>query len=103
MKFEKEKFEANNEMDEMILALGEAIRKSESRPSLLDVEKVMQIQKDYHLLSRMAEENDAQVTWGLHSPFVSMGHITLEAEDLVFTDSKTLAEVISRETAENSV
>lgn len=83
-------------MDAVLQALGEAIRESESRPSLLKADRVAQIRKDYLLLSQMGKETDAKVTWGLHTPFVSMGNITLEADDLIFLDPVKLAEVISR-------
>lgn len=95
MMYEREKFESN-EMDAMIQALGEAIQKSESRNGMLNVEKVDWIRRDYFLIRKMAQMTEAKVTWALHSPFVSMGYITLEADDLIFTEMKELAEVISR-------
>ena len=79
----------------IILALGELIREEESKPGILNVVKLKQMQQTYELLIPLARDTEAEIHWELHEPYKSMGSISLEGEDLIFKDSRRLGKAIS--------
>lgn len=85
----------NEERDDLILALGEMIRQEESKPGMLNVLKLKQLQQDYELLRIMAQDTDAEIRCDLHVPYKSVCAITLEGDCLTFDSASELVKALS--------
>lgn len=79
-----------DEMDELIDSIGQWILEDEKKPGILNPIRMKQMQFTHSVLKRLAEGCDANVTYAIHKPFLSMGSITVEGESLEFLDCKWL-------------
>lgn len=75
-------------LDSVIVTIGDAIIADESRPAIINPIKIQQMQFAYGVLKYLTKNSDAKLTYALHKPFQSMGSISVEGKNLMFTNSE---------------
>lgn len=75
-------------LDNVVVTVGEAIIADESKPAVINPIKIQQMQFAYGVLKYLTRDSDVKLTYALHEPFKSMGSISVEGKNLVFTNSE---------------
>lgn len=75
-------------LDSVIVTVGGAILEDESRPAIVNPIKIQQMQFAYGVIKYLTKNSDVKLTYALHEPFKSMGSISVEGNNLVFTNSE---------------
>lgn len=88
----EERIDRNGAMEE----LGRMKTARSKKTAVLESKRVQQIREDYTKVCKLVDDRDAVVSCLMHIPFDYSGSIIIEADDLIFCNSKELAEVISR-------
>ena len=78
-------------LDNVVVAVGEAILEEESKPAILNPIKIQQMQFAYGVLKYLTKNTGAKLTYALNEPFKSMGSISVEGKNLSFTNSEWFA------------
>lgn len=78
-------------LDNVLVAVGEAILEGESKPAVIDPIRIQQIQFAYGVLKYLTKNTGAKLTYALNEPFKSMGSISVEGKNLLFTNSEWFA------------
>lgn len=77
--------------DPFIFAVGGLIEAQESRPSIMDTQRMAQFQEACRILQKVADDTGALMTYTPHGPYQSMGYISLCGADLIFEGPAELA------------
>ena len=88
-----ENFELDDKMEAIIASVGEVIAAEESKPQMINPPRIMQMHQAYRAVISMAE-SEWKVKYSLHFPCVSMGTISVEAEDFIFEKLGMLQQVL---------
>ena len=75
-------------LDNVVVTVGESIIADEAKPAIIDPIKIQQMQFAYGVLKYLTKNTDAKLTYALHEPFKSMGSISVEGKNLIFTNSE---------------
>lgn len=75
-------------LDHVVVTIGEAAMADESKPAVLNPIKIQQIQFTYGVLKYLTKDTGAKLTYALHEPFKSMGSVSVESNNLTFTNSE---------------
>ena len=90
----EELYELDEQTQAIIEAIGEAIAAEESEPQIINVHRVLQMNRAYHMVTAMAWPS-WKVSYELHAPFTSMGVISIEAAEYTFESMNYLLAVLS--------
>lgn len=75
--------EMNDELDAILLALGEQIEADESRTSVLNPIRMRELLYTYKAVKLLARGSSAKVTYKLHQPFQSMGSVSITGKEIL--------------------
>ena len=75
--------EMNDELDAILLALGEQIEADESRTSVLNPVRMRELLYTYKAVKLLVRGSSAKVTYKLHQPFQSMGSVSITGKDIL--------------------
>ena len=75
--------EMNDELDAILLALGEQIEADESRTSVLNPVRMRELLYTYKALKLLVRGSSAKVTYKLHQPFQSMGSVSVTGKEIL--------------------
>lgn len=78
-------------LDNVVVTIGEAVIADESKPAVLNPIKIQQMQFAYGVLKYLTNGTGAKLTYVLNEPFKSMGSISVEGNNLTFTNSEWFA------------
>lgn len=81
-------------MDEFVDSIKDEILSDESKTKLLDPVKMKQMQFVYAVLKRYSEGDNIKLDYRLNEPFSSMGSISIEGGDFIFSKPKWIARAI---------
>ena len=77
----------------IVEAIGEAIIAEESEPQIVNVYRLMQMIQAYHDITAIAWPS-WKISYSLHSPYKSMGVISVEAAEFTFENVAQLQRVL---------
>lgn len=80
--------EVEQRMDEVIENLRPYIEADEKRISLLNENKLQQLEFTYLVMRYLTQGTDAVVTYKLYEPFKTMGSVSVEGNSLEFENPK---------------
>ena len=72
----------NDKMDKLLKEIGKLIKEQEEKPAFLDQERMAQFAKTYGLVLEFFDGTDAKIKYEIHKPFVSMGSISVVANEI---------------------
>ena len=75
--------EMNDELDAILLALGDEIEADESRTSVLNPVRMRELLFTYKAVKYLARGSLAKVSYKLHQPFQSMGSVSVTGKDIL--------------------
>lgn len=75
--------EMNDELDAILLALGEQIEADESRTSVLNPIRMRELLYTYKAVKLLVRGSSAKVTYKLHQPFQSMGSVSVTGKEIL--------------------
>lgn len=75
--------EMNDELDAILLALGDEIESDESRTSVLNPVRMRELLFTYKAVKYLARGSSAKVSYKLHQPFQSMGSVSVTGKDIL--------------------
>lgn len=75
--------EMNDELDAILLALGEQIEADESRTSVLNPIRMRELLYTYKAVKLLVRGSSAKVTYKLHKPFQSMGSVSITGKEIL--------------------
>jgi len=75
--------EMNDELDAILLALGEQIEADESRTSVLNPVRMRELLYTYKAVKLLVRGSSAKVTYKLHQPFQSMGSVSITGKEIL--------------------
>ena len=78
-------------LDNVVVAVGEAIAVDENKPAVLNPIKIQQMQFSYGVIKYLTQNTDTKLSYALNEPFKSMGSISVEGKCLSFTNSEWFA------------
>lgn len=78
-------------LDNVAVAVGEAIAADESKPAILNPIKVRQMQFAYGVLKYLTKGTGAQISYEMCEPYKSMGSISVEGANLAFANPEWFA------------
>ena len=76
--------EVETMLDAIVATVGEEIFIDDNKTSLINPFKIQQVLYTYKILKYLTKGTGAKVTYELHSPFKSMGSVTISGKNLVF-------------------
>jgi PDZ domain-containing secreted protein len=88
---EQEVFDA---FDEWIDSVKDEILSEDSKVMAINPLKVKQMQFVYAVLKRCATGSDVKISYKMNEPFKSMGSVSVEGNELVFTEAKWMARAV---------
>lgn len=91
---DEELYELDEQTQAIIEAIGEAIATEESEPQIINAHRVLQMNRAYHAVTAIAWPSWT-ISCELHSPFTSMGVISIEATEFTFENMNYLQTVLS--------
>lgn len=71
-------------LDSIVTAVADNIRVDENQTSVIVPYKMQQVLYTYKVLKYLTKGTGAKVTYELHSPFNSMGSVTITGKNLLF-------------------
>lgn len=80
--------EVEQRMDEIIERLKPDIEADDRTPSLLNEDKLHQLEFTYLVMRYLTQGTDAEVTYKLYEPFKTMGSVSVEGKSLEFDNPK---------------
>ena len=96
--FENE-FMSDEEVEEMIDALvttiGEELVKEDARAAIVNPYRLQQISYTYKVLKYLTKGTGAKVSYALHTPFKSMGYVSVVGRDLLFRKPEWFMKAVS--------
>ena len=75
--------EMNDELDAILLALGDEIEADESRTSVLNLVRMRELLYTYKAVKLLVRGSSAKVTYKLHQPFQSMGSVSVTGKEII--------------------
>jgi len=75
--------EMNDELDAILLALGDEIEADESRTSVLNPVRMRELLYTYKAVKLLVRGSSAKVTYKLHQPFQSMGSVSITGKEIL--------------------
>ena len=75
--------EMNDELDAILLALGDEIEADESRTSVLNTVRMRELLYTYKAVKLLVRGSSAKVTYKLHQPFQSMGSVSITGKEIL--------------------
>jgi PDZ domain-containing secreted protein len=88
---EQEAFDA---LDEWIDSVKDEILSEDSEVMAINPLKVKQMQFVYAVLKRCVTGSDVKISYKMNEPFKSMGSVSVEGNELVFTEAKWMARAV---------
>lgn len=76
------KSDEDKELDDFILALGETVQVSESKPAVVNIENVKNIVKAYDIVKRLTKGTNVKVEYHINEPFRSMGYVSIVGKNI---------------------
>lgn len=86
--------EVEEMMDALVLAVAEQIAEDESRASILNPDKLKEMQFTYKAMKYMTRGTNAKVSYKLHEPFQSMGSVSVTGKDIVIRKAKWFSKAV---------
>ena len=83
--------EEYEEADELLMFVGEMIEEEEMKTAIIVPEKYEQIRFVYAVMKYLTKGTDAEVSCRLNEPFKSMGSVSVETEEITFTNTEWFA------------
>ena len=83
--------EEYEEADELLMFVGEMIEEEEMKTAIIVPEKYEQIRFVYAVMKYLTKDTDAEVSCRLNEPFKSMGSVSVETEEITFTNTEWFA------------
>lgn len=83
--------EVTEMLDSIVLAIGEIAEEEDAKTAVLSEIKLQQIRFTYSVLRYLTKDKAVKLTYKLHEPFKSMGSVSVEGEDLSFTNAEWFA------------
>lgn len=80
--------EVEEMMDALVLAMAEQIADDESRTSILNPDRLKEMQFTYKAMKYMFRDTNAKVSYKLHEPFQSMGSVSVTGKDIDIRKAK---------------
>lgn len=78
-------------LDNVVVTVGESIAMENDKPAVLNPIKIQQMQFAYGVIKYLTQNADVRLSYSLNEPFKSMGSITVEGNNLTFTNSEWFA------------
>lgn len=66
------------------------IDEEEKNPSVINPDKMLQLQAAHKILKQVGKRTGAKVTYEVNKPFISIGSVTIEGNNIGFSDPKLL-------------
>lgn len=76
-------------LDAIVDSFGKDILEQESKPCIVNPDKVKPLIYTYKLLKSLTKGKKVKVTYELNTPFLSMGSVSVVGKDLTFTNTET--------------
>ena len=84
----------SSEMEALLDCLGQWILEDEQQPGIISPVRYQQFQLSHDLLKKLITGIDMKISYEIHEPFNSMGSITIEGDQLEFTNCRWLSRAV---------
>lgn len=80
--------EVEEMLDNIVNAIGEEVILEDSKTAIINPYKIQQVLYTYKVLKYLTKGTNAKVSYELHSPYKSMGSVTISGKNLIFRNAK---------------
>ena len=84
----------SSEMEALLDCLGQWILEDEQQHRIISPVRYQQFQLSHDLLKKLITGTDMKISYEIHEPFNSMGSITIEGDQLEFTNCRWLSRAV---------
>ena len=84
----------SSEMEALLDCLGQWILEDEQQPGIISPVRYQQFQLSHDLPKKLITGIDMKISYEIHEPFNSMGSITIEGDQLEFTNCRWLSRAV---------
>ena len=85
--------EVNEMIDSIVVTLNDAINEDETGVSVLDANKLRQLQFTYLALRYMSKGSRARVTYTLNEPYTSVGYVSITGRNIQLKHPEWFAKI----------
>lgn len=86
--------EVEEMMDALVMAVAEQIAENESRTSILNPDRLKEMQFTYKAMKYMTRGTNAKVSYKLNEPFQSMGSVSVTGKDIVIRKAEWFSKAV---------
>ena len=80
--------DAERQLDSLLDAVGELIEKEDQQAQILNFPRVKQLEFALEALKILLKDQDVKITSKLNEPFKSMGSVSVEGKNIMFSRTK---------------